>query len=100
MPLHITAEPVETFTDFEKLAHERGFETVLERVWAPNTVLETHTHDFAVWAQVSRGEMWLTHSGVTRHLRQNDQFELDARVPHDERYGEEGAAYWVARRAA
>jgi hypothetical protein len=25
-------------------------------------------------------------------------FELEPNVPHDERYGAEGAAYWVARK--
>nr|WP_316640578.1 hypothetical protein [uncultured Roseateles sp.] len=37
-------------------------------------------------------------SFATRHLRAGDRFELDAEVPHDERYGIEGAMYWVARR--
>ena len=36
----------------------------------------------------------------TRHLLAGDTFELDAHVPHAERYGAEGAAYWVARRNA
>lgn len=92
--------PVPSFQDFERIARERGFDTVLEREWAADTVLDTHTHDFSVWAQVSRGELWLTHDGQTRHLRAGDQFTLDARVPHGEKYGAQGAAYWVARRAA
>ena len=45
--------------------------------------------------------MWLTiGAGETRHLRQGDTFELDQGVTHDERYGDEGATYWVARRAS
>ena len=44
--------------------------------------------------------MWLTVAGQTRHLHPGDRFELDAHVPHDERYGPEGATYWVARRNA
>ena len=34
----------------------------------------------------------------TRELRPGDWFELDRDIPHDERYGSEGATYWVARR--
>jgi len=33
----------------------------------------------------------------TQHLRAGDRFELDHGVPHAERYGDEGATYWVAR---
>jgi mannose-6-phosphate isomerase-like protein (cupin superfamily) len=75
-----------------------GFDEVLEREWAPGTVLDTHTHSFDVEAVVVRGEMWLTHGGRTLHLRPGDRFTLAREVPHAERYGPEGAAYWVARR--
>ena len=92
--------PITDFAEFERLAHERGFDTVLTREWAPDTVLDTHTHPFSVWAQVVRGELWLSWGGRTQHLKADDQFELDAEVPHAERYGSEGAAYWVARKAA
>ncbi|MDZ4122593.1 MAG: AraC family transcriptional regulator, partial [Hydrogenophaga sp.] len=68
--------------------------------WSPLTVLYTNSHPFAANARGSRGEMWLTEGEHTRHLRAGDSFELDAHVPHAERYGAEGAAYWVARRNA
>lgn len=92
----ITTYP--TLPDFEAEARRRGFDEVLERHWAPDTVLDTHTHPFGVWAQVRRGEMWLTADGRTQHLRPGDQFTLAADLPHAERYGAEGATYWVARR--
>ena len=44
--------------------------------------------------------MWLTVGDSTRHLRSGDRFELDAQVLHSERYGPEGATYWVARSEA
>ena len=47
---------------------------------------------------VVRGEMWLTVGGSTRHLLPGGTFELSVDVPHAERYGPEGATYWVARR--
>ena len=87
-----------TFQAFEAQARAQGFTDVLERRWAPLTVLGTHDHPFAAKALVVEGEMWLTHGAATRHLRAGDTFELDAGVPHDERYGPDGATYWVARR--
>ncbi len=87
-----------TFQAFEAAARARGFDEVLEREWKPGTVIDTHTHAFAVDALVVRGEMWLTVGADTRHLRPGDTFTLDADVPHAERYGAQGAAYWVARR--
>jgi quercetin dioxygenase-like cupin family protein len=75
-----------------------GFDEVLERVWAAGTVLDTHTHGFAVEAAVVRGEMWLTQGGQTQHLRAGDRLRLDAQVLHVERYGAQGATFWVARR--
>jgi quercetin dioxygenase-like cupin family protein len=86
-----------TFETFKSVALAEGFDEVLERVWAPDTVLEEHTHPFAVKAKVVQGEMWLTVGGVTQHLKPGDLFELEHGVPHSERYGPEGATYWVAR---
>jgi quercetin dioxygenase-like cupin family protein len=86
-----------SFDEFKQKAMAAGFDEVIEREWAPNTVLDTHTHPFAVHAVVIRGEMWLTMNGQTQHLLPGSIFELARDVPHDERYGAEGAAYWVAR---
>ena len=86
------------FDDYAAAARAEGFDEVLERHWAPATVLDSHTHDFAVRALVVQGEMWLTVGAHTQHLRAGDPFSLDANVLHAERYGAEGATYWVARR--
>jgi quercetin dioxygenase-like cupin family protein len=86
------------FAAFEASSRAQGYDEVLVRDWAPLTVLDTHTHPFDANAIVVAGEMWLTHGGQTRHLRPGDRFALDRNVPHAERYGAEGASYWVARR--
>ena len=86
------------FDTFSRQAQAEGFDEVIERHWDPLTVLDTHTHPFAVKALVTRGQMWLGMNGQTRELKAGDCFELDRDVPHDERYGPEGASYWVARR--
>ena len=87
-----------SFEAFEAQALAQGFDEVLERKWRPSTTLETHTHPFAVQALVVQGEMWLTVGSDVRHLHPGDEFALERDVPHAERYGAEGATYWVARR--
>nr|WP_315261998.1 AraC family ligand binding domain-containing protein [uncultured Limnohabitans sp.] len=87
-----------SFDEFRQKALAAGFDEVIEREWAPNTVLETHAHPFGVHAIVTRGEMWLTMNGHTQHLQPGAIFELEPNVPHDERYGAQGAIYWVARK--
>ena len=87
-----------TFEGFESEARAQGFDEVLERKWPPSTVLESHRHPFALRALVVAGEMWLTVGDDVRHLLPGDTFALERDVPHAERYGTEGATYWVARR--
>ena len=89
-------------TSFEKFRDEMlgaGYEEVLARSWAPDTVVPVHTHSFEANALVVQGEMWLTEQGrPARRLVPGDRFHLQALAPHDERYGPDGATYWVARR--
>lgn len=87
-----------TFDEFSRQAMANGFDEVLERSWDPLTVLDTHTHPFGVQALMVHGEMWLTTADGTLHLKAGDPFSLPRDLPHDERYGPEGATYWVARK--
>ena len=87
-----------TFESFSAEHRAAGADEVLERRWKPNQVMDTHTHPFAVQALVVQGEFWLTVGERVRHFKAGDHFELDADVPHAERYGAEGAIFWVARR--
>ncbi len=89
---------MQTFEEFEAEFRTQGFDQVIARDWAPDQVVAEHTHPFGVQALVVRGEMWLTVAGDTRHLRPGDRFTLAREAPHAERYGPEGATYWVARR--
>ncbi len=86
------------FDAFRTQALAAGFTEVLERAWAPDTVVGPHTHPFEASALLVAGDMWLTVEGGTRHLLPGDRFELVAGVLHAERYGPQGATYWVARR--
>ena len=87
-----------TYQTFEAAALSRGFDEVLERKWAPLAQVGAHSHPFDADALLVQGEMWLTVNDVARHLRLGDTFNLDANIVHSERYGAEGATFWVARR--
>lgn len=87
-----------TFPQFEADALAKGYDIAIERKWAPDEVVDVHTHPFTVKALVIEGEMWLSVGGITRRFGPGDQFEMAAGVPHAECYGHEGATYWVARR--
>jgi quercetin dioxygenase-like cupin family protein len=87
-----------SYHEFERAAQAQGFDEILVREWAPDLVIDTHQHPFAVKALVVRGEVWLSVGGDTHHLQVGQGFELQRAVPHAERYGGEGATFWVARR--
>lgn len=89
-----------TYDEFETTARAEGFDEVLVREWKPGQVLETHTHPFAVKALVVSGDFWLTCGEQTRQIRAGEWFELARGVPHSERYGDQGATFWAARRHA
>lgn len=87
-----------TLADFRAQALAAGFDEVLERVWEPALEIATHTHPFDAEAIVTEGEMWLTCDGETQHLLPGGTFQIACGTPHAERYGPQGATYWVARR--
>jgi quercetin dioxygenase-like cupin family protein len=86
------------FQEFEARAKADGFDEVMVREWAPDQVVPAHEHAFAAKAVVVQGEMWLTIGDATQHIPSGNGFELAPHVLHSERYGSEGAIYWVARR--
>lgn len=90
---------IESFEKFESEALAAGFEEALVREWAPHQVIAMHSHPFDASAVVTQGEMWLTCDGDTQYLTRGGTFDLPRGKPHSERYGPEGAVYWVARRS-
>lgn len=87
-----------TFEDFRAAALAQGFGEVLERNWSPGQELPEHTHPFDVHAVVVRGEVTLGEGSSQRVLHAGDTFDVPRGTPHSERYGPEGATFWVARR--
>ncbi|CAN5180451.1 hypothetical protein BH10PSE17_BH10PSE17_06160 [soil metagenome] len=87
-----------TFEQFTADALSAGATEALIREYAANVVIDTHTHPFDADAIVTQGEMWLSCGDDSRHLLPGDTFSLSRGTPHSERYGPQGATYWVARR--
>ena len=84
---------------FRAEAARRGVEPD-EIVWAPGTVNERHTHEFAASLLVLEGEMTVTADTGARRCRAGDRFTLDAGVPHSERVGADGVRFLIARSGA
>ncbi len=89
-----------SFDQFQAVMTAAGYHAVVERRWAPGTVLATHTHPFEANAVVVQGRMWLAEAGQPeRMLQAGDTFHLAPEIPHTERYcAQDGATYWVARK--
>ncbi|KAF1041509.1 MAG: hypothetical protein GAK35_03279 [Herbaspirillum frisingense] len=93
-------QPALTLEQFRQTMLAQGYQEVLERHWESGTVIDTHTHPFEANALVVQGEMFLAVQGQEeRRLQPGDRFHLQPHMPHSERYGEEGATYWVARKS-
>jgi hypothetical protein len=98
--VRIAVPTLPTFEEFQAQALADGATEVLSRDWPANAVIEEHTHPFEVLnALVVRGQLWLTMDGQTKLLEPGDRFSLAHSHPHAERYGAQGATYWVARRS-
>jgi len=85
------------FAQFQAQARQLGFDECLIRHWDANTFIDTHTHSFGVQALVVQGDVSL---GVGDHLQDlvaGSRFSLEPGIPHTERYGAQGAVFWVAR---
>ncbi len=86
------------FEAFQVRKLNEGYDQVLERVWEANFSNEPHEHPFDTDAVVAQGEYWLTMDGQTTHYKTGDSFKVARGVVHSERYGEEGAVFWAARK--
>ena len=65
-----------TLPEFTEKTNALGYDGVSIRTWEPNSVSQTHTHEFAVHAVVAQGEMWLTRGDDTQHLQVGDTFKI------------------------
>ena len=88
-----------TLEQFRRTMLAEGYNEVIERRWDANTTVESHTHPFEANALVVEGEMFLTMQGEKeRRLVAGDRFHIQPNIPHTERYSQDGATYWVARK--
>lgn len=81
----------------ERLARE-GFGEAVLREWEAGTVNGSHTHDFAVSALVTSGDITVTTDDGATTCRAGDSFTLAAGVAHTETVGGDGVRFLVARK--
>lgn len=82
---------------FRQQLKRDGCEDVSTVEWEPNTVNETHTHDFSASLLVLAGEMTVTMEDGTTTCGAGDTFRLAAGIPHAEAVGAEGVRFLVGR---
>ena len=88
----------DTFEAFKSRKLAELFDEVLIRAWDPGFANEPHEHPFDTDAIVFEGEFWLTKNGQTTHYKAGDAFNVARGETHSERYGNEGAVFWAARK--
>lgn len=86
------------YAQFQAQALQLGFDECVIRHWDANTFIDTHTHSFGVQALVVQGEVSLGVGDRLHDLEAGSRFALEPGIPPTERYGAQGAVFWVARR--
>lgn len=84
--------------EFTAQALEDGFDEIIQRDWAPNLVIEMHTHPFDARVQLASGQVTLKLANGTQVFEAGQSFFIARGTEHAETYGAEGATFWVARK--
>ena len=82
---------------FHETLLKDGF-TVVERVVAPNSSLETHDHDWEVKALITAGSFYVHTKAEQKTYREGEVFTLTANEPHTEGAGKDGASLLIGRK--
>ena len=80
-----------TLAQFRATMLAAGYDEVLERVWAPDTVVDTHTIRLKPMPSLCGARCGSAKNGRCAAIVASDHFHLQAHAPHSERYGPEGA---------
>ena len=88
---------MKTFEQFKAATMAEGFDEVLTCEWEANHETPVHEHPFEAFGFIVKGEFWLTMDGNATHLHQGDTFRVPRYMPHQEKYGPQGASLWIAR---
>lgn len=66
--------------------------------WAPNTFIDTHTHEFSASVLVLDGEITVKTADGATTCRKGDTFRLAAGTPHSEQVGPDGVRFLSGRK--
>jgi quercetin dioxygenase-like cupin family protein len=84
--------------EFTAQAMEDEFDEIIQRDWAPNLVIQKHSHAFDARVQVSKGQVSLELESGTQTFEAGQSFYIPRGTEHAEHYGPDGATFWVARK--
>ncbi|NDD23779.1 MAG: AraC family transcriptional regulator [Betaproteobacteria bacterium] len=87
------------FNDFSAQAMDDGFDEIIQKEWAPNLVIEKHTHPFDARVQVATGLVKLELATGAQTFEAGQSFFIPRGTEHAEQYGPNGATFWVARKS-
>jgi quercetin dioxygenase-like cupin family protein len=87
-----------TQAEFEAALRRDGFAEIATGEMKPNEKRPAHSHDYAVRALVTHGDISLDCAGGRRRYGVGDVFTLAAGEEHAEAIGESGVRYIVGRR--
>lgn len=87
------------FNDFSTQAMDDGFDEIIKKEWAPNLVIEKHTHPFDARVQVATGQVKLELATGVQTFEAGQGFFIPRGTEHAEQYGPNGATFWVARKS-
>jgi mannose-6-phosphate isomerase-like protein (cupin superfamily) len=85
-------------TEFTAQAMDDGFDEILQKEWAPNLVIEKHTHPFDARVQIAAGKVKLDMASGSQIFEAGQSFYIPRGTEHAEAYGPLGATFWVARK--
>lgn len=84
--------------EFLELAKASGFSQPERLSREANLYNAEHTHEFDVEAFIVEGELSVTTADGVTVCKSGDRFSLARDIPHEERYGPDGAEILVAKR--
>ena len=87
------------FNDFSAQAMDDGFDEIIQKEWAPNLVIEKHTHPFDARVQVATGLVKLELATGAQTFEAGQSFFIPRGTEHAEQYGPNGATFWVTRKS-
>jgi quercetin dioxygenase-like cupin family protein len=84
--------------EFRSFLAKNGFPEPILVKQPPNSGLDTHKHDFEVYALITEGSIQIDTNGTISTYKEGDMFYLQYQQLHKEKYGTIGVKYLASRK--